>query len=371
MTSTRKIKASLTLLLTLSLLLTVTVPYALAAEDFWTTKEPMPTARAILGAAVVDAKIYAIGGLSGGHLSTNEMYDPATDSWVTKTPMPTPRSSFGTAVVENKIYIIGGKTSDGVTGADEAYDPVTDTWETKTPMPTPRYGLDANVVNGKIYLISGLEKSDYPTYANVSALTEVYNPITDSWTTKASIPNPVFFYASAVVDNKIYVIGGSSATVAKANFNQIYNADTDTWTSGKTPDIRVTEAGSGATTGVMAPKRIYVIGGRGGDRVESATQVYNPEDDSWTVGASMLTSRFHLAIAVVNDKLYALGGYPYYKNIPPQIYLPGNRQYTPAGYIPEFPSWIILPLFLTVTLVFTVYRWKLSKANTPSFILGD
>lgn len=164
---------------------------------------------------------------------------------------------------------------------------MTDTWETKTPMPTPRDGLDANVVSGKIYLISGLEKSDYPTYANVSALTEVYDPVTDSWTTKASIPNPVFFYASAVVDNKIYVIGGSSAKVPMADFNQIYNADTDTWTSGKTPDIRVTEAGSGATTGVMAPKRIYVIGGRGYDRVESTTQVYNPEDDSWRFHADL------------------------------------------------------------------------------------
>jgi len=40
------------------------------------------------------------------------------------------------------------------------------------------------------------------------------------------------------------------------------------------------------------------------------------------------------------------------------------------GIIPEFPSWIILPLFLTVTLVVAICRRKLSKANNPSFILG-
>jgi len=41
------------------------------------------------------------------------------------------------------------------------------------------------------------------------------------------------------------------------------------------------------------------------------------------------------------------------------------------GIIPEFPSWIILPLFLTVTLVVAIFRRKLSKTGNPAFILGS
>jgi len=41
------------------------------------------------------------------------------------------------------------------------------------------------------------------------------------------------------------------------------------------------------------------------------------------------------------------------------------------GIIPEFPSWLILPLFLTVTLVVAIFRRKLSKTGKPAFILGD
>jgi len=41
------------------------------------------------------------------------------------------------------------------------------------------------------------------------------------------------------------------------------------------------------------------------------------------------------------------------------------------GIIPEFPSWTILSLFLTVTLVVAIYRKKLSKTSKPSFILGS
>jgi len=37
----------------------------------------------------------------------------------------------------------------------------------------------------------------------------------------------------------------------------------------------------------------------------------------------------------------------------------------PVPVIPEFPSWIILPLFLTVTLVITLYRKRLAKPPIP------
>ncbi len=33
--------------------------------------------------------------------------------------------------------------------------------------------------------------------------------------------------------------------------------------------------------------------------------------------------------------------------------------------IPEFPSWTILPLFLTVTMVVAIYKRKLSKTSNP------
>lgn len=355
---TKKIKASLTLLLTLSLLLTVTVNCALAAEDFWTTKTPMPTARISLGVAVVDGKIYAIGGYNRSYLSTNEMYDSATDSWATKAPMPTPRSNFGTTVVDNKIYVIGGTLGNQVeTGVNEVYDPVTDTWENRTAMPTPRMGLDANVVNGKIYLIGGGDAAGFSIF-NFGE-NEVYDPATDTWTTKEPIPIPVHDYASAVLDNKIYVIGGGGG---RSNHTQIYDAEKNTWTSGTPIPTKVRSAVAGATTGAMAPKRIYVMGNE--ITYEHLNQIYDPEVDIWTTGTIMPTPRFAFAIAVINDVLYAIGGSA------DTGHSGANELYTPAGYIPEFPSWIILPLFLTVALVVAVYRRKLSKTNNPAFILG-
>ncbi len=129
------------------------------AEDSWMSVTPMPTARSMLGVAVVDGKIYAIGGISGTQniLGTNEVYDPETNTWSSKTPMPTHRCSFGIAVVQNKIYCIGGATtikSDGyVTNVNEVYDPSTDTWENRTSMPNPRSHLEANTGRQVIFAV--------------------------------------------------------------------------------------------------------------------------------------------------------------------------------------------------------------------------
>jgi len=335
-------------------------------EDSWATKEPMPTARSRFGIAVVENKIYAIGGVGvnptqHGVLATNEVYDPATDSWDTKEPMSSPRCDFAVAVYDNKIYTFGGRinpTEYGYNlgdylGVTEVYNPKTDTWETKTLMPTNRSGLSANVVDGKIYLIGGIKYYNLFPYFSVVSETEVYDPETDSWTTKASIPNPVFKYASAVIDNKIFVISGSDTTHL-VTFNQVYDPESNTWTKAKSIPNGVRYAGVAATSGDYAPKRIYVIGG-------DLTQIYDPKNDSWTYGTPMLTSRDRLAAAVVNDILYAIGGRNGYSS---SDYLAVNEKYIPIGYIPEFPSLTpLLVILVAVIAVAVIYRRNLYKHN--------
>ena len=293
-------------------------------EDSWTTKEPIPMGSwDIVG---INDKIYAIAG-TGTYANmtyTNNAvleFDPQNNTWTAKNPMPFSRNSFATAVYQNKIYVIGG-----LDGINQVYDPATDTWGTKTPMPTPRTQLNAQTVNGKIYLIGGQISG-----ANPLDLNEVYDPINDSWATKAPIPTGVFAYGSAVVDNKIYFMGGSGPE--PHDLNQIYDPATDTWSLGEPVPTPVKSVVAGATSGKWAPKKIYVIGGRTIDSALLGTninQVYTPENDSWTVGASMPTARYQLHIAVVHDKLYVMGGLPYF-NVE-GVYCFENEEYTPIGY---------------------------------------
>ena len=52
----------------------------------------MATARDAVGVAVLDGKLYAVGGYGGGHLSSVERYDPATNAWQAVAPMATARA---------------------------------------------------------------------------------------------------------------------------------------------------------------------------------------------------------------------------------------------------------------------------------------
>jgi len=308
------------------------------AEDTWVSKAPMHEARGRLGVAVVNGKIYAIGGSSGGgeFVDTNEEYDPAMDTWTFKEPMPTPRASFGVAVYQGKIYCIGGLA--GVeqnpykrlsSGANEVYNPVTGEWETKASMPTPQEGVEASVVGGKIYVIGGNSSVNY-----------VYDPATDSWDTKAPMPVTPHLHSgwsctSAVVDNKIHVIGLG----VNGAFHVIYDPETDSWSSGALKGTAY--ASAGATTGVNAPKRIYIFSADYTlwelNPPSITNLIYDPASDSWAVGASMPTGRANAGVAVVNDKLYVIGGATLEIGMNTHASAV-NEQYTPVGYGTLDPS---------------------------------
>ena len=139
-----------------------------------------------------------------------EEYDPATDTWTTKTNMKKARFSLSTCVLNGKIYAIGGDpgSSEGTyvgLATVEVYDPATDTWTTKTNMPTARGYLSASVVNGKIYAIGGGRTLSTSGLSTV----EEYDPVADIWTTKTNMPTARFFLSTNAVNNKIYAIGGS------------------------------------------------------------------------------------------------------------------------------------------------------------------
>jgi hypothetical protein len=291
----KKVAFLFALLILVASSLSVLVPInARLIDNSWKTMAPMPTARIDPGLAVLNGKIYAIGGYNGfSTLNINEMYDPATNTWVTKKPSPTTQAVV-TAVLNNKIYYMGGS----IDGVNQVYDQATDSWEIKHPMPTPRSALSASVVNGKIYLIGGLVLgSIIPSEQEPSKVNEMYDPATDSWTNMAPLPIAVAYCISAVVDYKIYVFGNGDRTL-------IYDTRTDMWSYGLAMPYSVSYGAAAATTGVYAPKRIYRIGGI----VSTSTQIFDPQTQTWTTGAEMPTSRRFLSVAVMDDVLYAIGG---------------------------------------------------------------
>ncbi|MHC4300739.1 MAG: Kelch repeat-containing protein [Planctomycetota bacterium] len=183
------------------------------ATDTWQEQTEVPSPRYTPAPSVVDGVIYVMGGkgktenLDWAQFPANmvDAYDPATDIWMRKADMPTARWMQSSCAINGKIYVIGGMTSGGVTTAVEEYDPMTDTWMVKAPMPTARCLFDTCVIDAKICAIGGWRDGPISTV-------EIYDPQTDTWTKGVDIPVPTEGLSASVVDGRIYVFGGWSST---------------------------------------------------------------------------------------------------------------------------------------------------------------
>ena len=75
--------------------------------------------------------------------------------------MPTQRIGLGVTAIDGTLYAVGG--DDGGSSrlsTLEGYDPVTDTWTTRASMPTARIYLGVAALNGVLYAVGSHSLDD-------------------------------------------------------------------------------------------------------------------------------------------------------------------------------------------------------------------
>ena len=224
-----------------------------AQQSAWSKKAPLPQTSEEFSFASTNGKIYLFGGNPSGDQQVPpglvQEYDPAADHWTQKKNMPLPAHHLAAVGYAGKIYLFGGAIQPQPDGPNQfpannawEYDPVADSWKALAPMPTARMAPVAAEVDGKIYVIGGA--SVHPGAKLVSLgprvqrkslnTNEVYDPATNSWQTRMTMPTPRNHAAIGVVGGKIYVIGGRLASAfASAGSNtdvvEVYDPAANTW----------------------------------------------------------------------------------------------------------------------------------------------
>jgi N-acetylneuraminic acid mutarotase len=378
-----KVVAVVTIFLSVTCIL-MAIPVYGSSLDYWVKRAPMPNSEDFVTTAVINEQIYVIGSNNTANTNYNYLYNPSTDSWISKTPMPTIQMGGAIATYQNKIYMIGGGQGISInfttsqTGTNEMYDPTTDTWTNKTSMPMAYANLNAVTVNGMIFVMGGTTAiSGKMIFYGIN---ELYNPTADSWQSLTPMPVPAIKFGMVAVGNQIYVIGGQTNEPIKYfNQTQIYDIQTNTWSYG-TPMPITTIGGVAAVIKSDLSSKIYYIGNEmvltyyqylnKSDwtyTTNSPTQIYDLQTRNWTTGASSPTTRISgVSLAVVNNTMYAIGGYDGIgQTSANEQYFPLPNDYqtnsltpTPTPNIPEFSLLVILPLFVSLLFCVVLVRFR-------------
>ncbi len=177
-------------------------------------------------------------------------------------------------------------------------------WQQKSNMPTARKEItDASaVLNGKIYVLGGTKPD-----GTITDAFESYDPMTDTWDSLAPFPIPVWRASLASVNGVLFGMGGyqSLSPFPFNPSNKCYAYDTllDTWI----PRQHMFNA-RGSAASVTIDKKVYLIGGTNANALNSM-HIYNSLNDTWSIGPSMSQVRSGHTATVIDGKIYAAGGY--------------------------------------------------------------
>lgn len=137
-----------------------------------------------------------------------------------------------------------------------------------------------------------------------------------SWTNKASIPIPVDRAASTAFNNRMYILGGSSAS-GPTDAVQVYDPATNGWTrlSGILTPLFGTKAVADTDPASSRYGTIYMPGGFGVSGATNAVIAYSTTLQTSTVAGYLNQARGRMGAAFLNGKVYVAGGADFYGNI--------------------------------------------------------
>ncbi|HQP16310.1 MAG TPA: T9SS type A sorting domain-containing protein [Bacteroidales bacterium] len=293
-------------------LLAIGCPFIMFAQNFWTQKADLPAGARYrcAGFSIGTKGYFTMGDINNIPNNTDLWeYDPGTNAWTQKASFPGPaRNNLGAVFsINGKAYV--GCGSSWVPGTYTnyndfwMYDPVLNSWTSKATFPgAARNGAVSFVIGECGYMVSGIDQS-------VNFLNDMweYNSVTDTWTQKASVgsfgrSNAVCF---AIGRMGYFGLGRNSSNTKLSDFWQ-YDQVNNIWTQKNNFPGGARTYMSGVSVGGYG----YIGFG------SSATTdnnldfwMYNPDTDTWIQKSGLTLGRNQAAIFELGGKIYAGTGY--------------------------------------------------------------
>ncbi len=286
----------------------------------WVTCRPLEIARSHPAVATFEGRIYAFGGGGPQFASLDSVvaYDPALDRWQPCHPLPFPRSGAVAFTVGEEIWVCGGgfKQDDGTFRFLERvdiYEPRHDRWRPGPPLLQPHDYPAAAQWAGRLYVLGGHHpeaclggpKTD-PGFAFAEVLDT--REATPRWRRLPDMPTPRFAASAFCLDGTIRVSGGVAfQDGAFDNFDFVETLDPQDG-SWRRDALRLPWPAAGHGTAVLAGTPI-TFGGYSTDDIHPRCAAYDHATGGWVRLADMPVPRAAMGVAVLEDRIYLVGGW--------------------------------------------------------------
>lgn len=215
------------------------------------------------------------------------------------------RFRHGVAIMAGKLYVVGGcyfyaKTDTMKSGF--SYDPLQNTWQKIADMHEPRSNFTVVVRGNGLYAIGG----DKDINTNLDSV-EVFCPESNSWSFTRPLDQALSGHAAVVWKGEIFISGGLNCEYKCLVSMLLYHPEKGT--------VHLSDMAHDRALHCMESLggRFYVAGGVCNFRKfytdHLGCQVYDPVEDSWCTIAPLPIPHVGAASAILEEKLYVLGGY--------------------------------------------------------------
>lgn len=255
----------------------------LKKHDKWATGEKSPFTTSDGITVSTNKKIYIFcADIGGSYTTAAYVFDTENYTFQSIAPSLSQRDQAAAALYQDRYaYVIGGRYNNAAQSTVECYDILTNTWSTKAPMPKGAIFPTACVIDNYIYVMGGTDSSD-SFYR--------YDIIANIWTTLPVMPFRTYSAPVYVYGSKIYIF-----TTSTTHF---YDILTGTWTTKTAPPT----AFSSSRAGGLIDGKVYIFD-------NSQTLCYDILTDTWT--AKKIRHNTGLAawtVGQTNKHIYSFGG---------------------------------------------------------------
>lgn len=217
-----------------------------------------------------------LAGASPPAYSSAEIYDVASGAFATAAPLLTGRQGHTATLLPNgKVLMVGGWGASTTTGSAtlasaELYDPIAKTFAGTGALATARYSHSASrLPDGRVLIAggwTGTATSGGVYSGNAVATSEVYDPVTGTFSLTGSLTAARYSHAAAtLLDGKILVAGGanspdpSSRTIEPNPLASVELYDPATGSFARAASMTMPRVGPTAT--VLGNGKVLVVGG--------------------------------------------------------------------------------------------------------------